>query len=151
MKKINIILLVIWMIIIFLFSSETGAESSGKSDPLAHNIVSTISELTDVDYDKLYSKIDIVITIIRKSAHFIEYFILGILVIRVLKDYNNISNKLCIIGLIICFLYSCSDEIHQIFVPDRSGELKDVLLDTSASCISIYVYYYIYKLKHKNS
>lgn len=150
MKKVNIILLIIWMIIIFVFSSDTGEESSSKSDPLAHSIVSTISDITDIDYDKLYEKIDVIITIVRKSAHFIVYFILGILVIRVLKDYNTMSNKLCIIGIIICMLYATSDEVHQIFVSGRSGEVRDVLLDTSASCISICFYYWLYRKKNRN-
>ena len=147
MKKINIILLIIWMIIIFVFSADNGMQSSNKSDPLAHNIVSTLSKLTHSDYNKLYSKIDIVIFIIRKSAHFIVYFILGILVVRVLKDYNTFDKKLCYISIIICLLYATSDEIHQIFVNGRSGQLSDVILDTIASSISICLYFLKYRKK----
>ncbi|MBQ3466792.1 MAG: VanZ family protein, partial [Oscillospiraceae bacterium] len=33
-------------------------------------------------------------------------------------------------GLLFCFLYACSDEFHQLFVPGRAGMFSDVLIDT---------------------
>jgi VanZ family protein len=32
-----------------------------------------------------------------------------------------------------CFLYACTDEIHQTFIPDRAGKFSDVLIDTCGS------------------
>jgi VanZ family protein len=37
----------------------------------------------------------------------------------------------------VVFLYACSDEIHQLFVPNRSGELLDVLLDTFGGSLGV--------------
>ena len=151
MKKLNIVLLIIWLIVIFLFSSDVGSSSSQKSDSLAQLIVDVISDITGHDYtgSKLDNMIDTCIVIVRKGAHFLEYFILGILVINVIKDYKELNIKICLIGILLCMIYAISDEIHQLFVPDRTGKITDVLIDTSGNTISIYTYYLIHKLKNR--
>ena len=72
--------------------------------------------------------------------------------------YKISINKKIIISLILGFIYACSDELHQTFVAGRSGEARDVLIDTSGVFIGIcisYVIYRIYKkqfvIKNKNS
>lgn len=152
MKIINIILLILWMLLIFFFSQDSGVASSKKSDGIAHSIVNIISNITgkNLEGSALEKTLDICIFIVRKTAHFLEYFILGLLVIRVLKDYNLLNYKLCIIAIILCFMYATSDEIHQLFVPNRSGRFIDVLIDTSGSILSIFIYYKIKNKKNKN-
>jgi VanZ family protein len=34
-------------------------------------------------------------------------------------------------------LYSASDELHQVFVPSRTGQISDVLVDTSGAAIGL--------------
>jgi VanZ family protein len=55
--------------------------------------------------------------------------ILALLVLNVLKLYFNIK-QVIIITIIFVFLYACSDEIHQLFVPGREGAIRDVIIDT---------------------
>lgn len=101
-------------------------------------IVSFIAKITNID------NIETLSLIIRKLAHFTEYFILGLLV------YNFISNykfKLYY-GVLICIIYSISDEIHQLYVPGRSCQLLDILIDISGALISILLLKLIIK-KHK--
>lgn len=111
------ILLVLWMAFIFYMSSCNGNVSSDQSGTIAyvlHNILS-------INYsDKL-------IFIIRKCAHVSEFFILGILVINLVSKYN--VKHIYLISFIISVLYSSSDEFHQLFVPGRSGQVTDVLID----------------------
>lgn len=139
-KFINIGLLILWMIIIFVLSNDTGTASSNKSDGIASFISDIISF---IDTDTL-------IFIIRKLAHFTEYIILGILFLNVLKDYNNIDIKLVIITILFCFSYAISDEVHQLFIQSRSGKFTDVLIDTLGSSIGVIIYYLILKRKYKN-
>ena len=82
---------------------------------------------------------------VRKSAHFIEFFILGLLVINVVKDYYKINYKYLIICILFCLIYSISDEVHQIYVLGRSCRIKDVIIDTIGSSIGVIIYYLIYK------
>jgi len=49
----------------------------------------------------------------------------------------------------ICFIYACTDEIHQYFVPGRAFELVDIGLDTLGSVIAAAVLLII--LKHQKS
>lgn len=146
MKKINILLVILWMIVIFSFSSDIGSESSSKSDGLTKHIVDFISDITNIEASSVE---DTITLIVRKGAHILEYLILGILVINVLKDYYDINYKYCLIGLLICYIYACSDEVHQLFVPGRSGKIIDTFVDLVGSSIGVFSYYLIRK-KCKN-
>jgi VanZ family protein len=37
------------------------------------------------------------------------------------------------IALLLCSLYSVSDEFHQIFIPGRTASARDILIDTLAA------------------
>ena len=140
MKKINVILLIVWMGIIFLFSQDSAASSTEKSDTLAStivNIVTTINPSSNIE-----KHVDVVVVFVRKTAHFLEYMILGLLIVNVLKDNRELNLDTFVFALIFCFLYACSDEIHQLFVSERAGRILDVLLDTAGSLTGILFYYF---------
>ena len=117
-KLINLILLILWMILIFTMSNFKAVESDSQSGFIV-NILVNIFNIKNVD---------LITLIVRKCAHITEYLILGILMLNCLKDYN--IKNVFIISILVCILYSCSDEIHQIFISGRSGEIVDVLIDT---------------------
>ncbi|WP_297052858.1 VanZ family protein [uncultured Dubosiella sp.] len=103
------------MIAIFLFSSQPGDESSSISFFLARFLV----PLFGADLAQL---------IVRKTAHFTIYMVLGFCV------YPCFDNrKKFWLGFLVCVLYACSDEVHQLFVAGRSGRLLDVLIDSLGS------------------
>nr|MBP3258908.1 VanZ family protein [Bacilli bacterium] len=129
MKKLSVILVIIWMIVIFMFSSYNGNISSMQSD----GIVVMLARLIHYTGD-----IDILRVIVRKMAHFTEYLILGILVINACK-YNSIKDMIKL-SILICILYACTDEIHQLFIQGRGGRIFDVLIDTLGSLTGIFTY-----------
>ena len=143
MRKFSIILLILWMIVIFMFSQESADSSSEKSDSVANVLVDIISNVTGKDYtgNEFINVLDNCIVIVRKSAHFLEYLILGILMINVVKNYKDINNCLFFISLLFCIMYAISDEVHQLFIPGRSCEILDVLIDSTGSLIGIFIYY----------
>lgn len=126
-NKLNIILVIIWMLLIFIMSSYNATESSEQSGV----IVKFIANILNINNLELLS------LIIRKLAHYTEYLILGLLVINLLKDYHH---KYLVISIIICILYATSDEIHQLFVPGRSCQFLDILIDTLGSITGTYLY-----------
>ena len=81
--------------------------------------------------------------IIRKGAHFTEYFILFILIYNVISLYV-VERKARIYSVIFVFLYACSDKFSQsLLIPGRGPAFKDVMIDTSGGilgyfCVSIY-------------
>jgi len=67
-------------------------------------------------------------------AHLIEFFVLAILVQRALNKKSHWW------ALIICALYAISDEFHQLFVPFRSANVGDFLIDFCAIIFGILVW-----------
>lgn len=69
--------------------------------------------------------------LIRKSAHFVEYFILSLLVLRGIRAGRK-ENHLGWAVVAVCIVagYAALDEFHQSFVPGRTAAVADVLLDT---------------------
>lgn len=68
---------------------------------------------------------------VRKAAHFSIFAALGFFSAGFLYTYNSLKNiKTPIISVIFVLIYAIFDEVHQMFVPMRSGQLTDVLLDT---------------------
>ena len=150
-KKISIILVFLWMIVIFMFSNQPSDTSSKYSNGFTRNLVVFINKLQNktLSEKELNLKIDKYHIVIRKLAHLTEYLILGILVMNLLINYNIELKRLLLISLIICILYACSDEIHQLFIKGRSGQPLDVLIDTIGSTLGIAIYYIINKKKLK--
>jgi VanZ family protein len=69
---------------------------------------------------------------IRKCAHFSEYFILSLLVLRGIRagrPGTRFAWALAVIAIVAC--YASLDELHQRFVPGRTAAVGDVLIDTS--------------------
>lgn len=147
-KIIKLIIVILCMVIIFSFSTDTGTESNKKSDGVIISICKTFikHDLSTKEMEKYINKY---VKLVRKSAHFLIYLILGISIISLIKEYQIINSKALLIAITISFLYACSDEIHQLFVNGRTGKIIDVLIDTLGSIVGVYLYYYIYKFRRK--
>lgn len=69
---------------------------------------------------------------VRKLGHFGGYAVLGALAARAAGRPGA--------ALAIGLLYAAADEWHQTFVPGRSGQLSDVLLDTAGTAAGLWVW-----------
>mgnify|MGYP003298480280 CR=1 FL=1 len=81
------------------------------------------------------------------KSHIISYFILGVLMVSLLKEFRLVDKRTFIFAVIMCILYAISDEVHQYYVPGRSGDVVDVLIDTVGSILG--VWYWASKWKYK--
>jgi len=61
--------------------------------------------------------------VLRKIAHFCEYAVLGLLLVRATRSETAAAAA----GA----LYAASDELHQHFVPGRHAAVRDVAIDTA--------------------
>lgn len=69
---------------------------------------------------------------------------------KVLFEYEVLEIlKMLVIRLIICFIYVCTDEYHQIFVKGRKGRFFDALIDTFGGIIGCLMYFFIIKIKKR--
>ncbi len=140
-KTIAFILIILWMMIIFLFSNMPGEVSDEKS----MFVVNFISML-GLDINSGFA--DFLNHVVRKSAHFTEYAILFILIFNWLKYYFKLTPAL-VFSLLFVFLYACTDEFHQLYVPGRSGRFTDVLIDTSGGLFALIItYFYTTRIGH---
>lgn len=149
MKKwIKLILIIICMGVIFSFSSDNAVDSTKKSDGLIIRVSSILSKdkLTKEEQVAVINKF---VKPVRKSAHFLIYMVLGILLISFLGEFSITRRKMILLAIFLAFLYACSDEVHQLFVTGRSGQFSDVILDTMGSVTGIYLYILLIKLFKK--
>ena len=117
MKKIiKIILLILWLIFIFYMSNQTGSASNKYSDVF----VNSSSKIFNIDLHTLT-------VIIRKTAHILEYLVLFILIYINIKECK--IKRVYSLSILLSVLCSILDEIHQLFIFERSGSVLDVFID----------------------
>jgi len=122
-------LVLVWMSVIFFFSAQPGTESAGMSTTVAEfivNSVGTIAPDLNLDLEALHLGL-------RKGAHFSVYMVLAVLTANAGYKSGFTGVRLFLLASAICILYAISDEVHQLYVPGRSGELRDVLIDSSGA------------------
>lgn len=136
MKKrlIFLSLIIIWLIVIFLFSSNNGSESNYKSKSLINKGIIIYEKITnkDVNNKLIIKKLNYPI---RKFAHFIIFLVLGIFIYLYINTYK-INNKL-ILSIFLCLIFAIFDEIHQIHVISRTPQILDIFIDLCGSITSV--------------
>ena len=143
MKKAVLLgIVIMWMGIIFYLSQQPASESSQLSSGVAKKIeqvAKVIAPETNLIKEDYY-------IVIRKQAHFLVYFVLGMLLIHYLKSTQ--LNLLASIGfsLVICVLFAIADETLQLFALGRGAQVKDVFIDTAGASIGIFGYVILYKI-----
>lgn len=163
-QKFFLLLALIWMAVIFSFSSRTGTESTHDSNvvglTLGRIFVSDFEQLSEKEQLDIADKMELPI---RKSAHALEYALLGLLLtLGLYKGSNHLDKTVCDkrnlkkreLGVLFlmkdtCFwknylgpwmisiLYATSDEFHQLFVPGRSGQITDVCIDSAGAFLGV--------------
>lgn len=131
MKKIVLWILVIaCMGTIFFFSSQEATESSELSSGLIVSVIRFFNA-REVFSEAEIKEISIAFNkIVRMGAHFTIFGVLGFLIALLLGEYKLHGVKQIIYSLVWSFIYSCTDEIHQSFVPGRSAQITDIITDT---------------------
>lgn len=147
-KTTSIVLLLLWMTVIFMFSSSGSVKSNNTSGQIISSAISVKDKVTSKE-TKPEAKKKIVKKLnysVRKSAHVFEYFVLGVLALNVF-DAFNVKRKV-LFAIILCVLYASSDEFHQLFT-GRTASVTDVLLDSVASIVGIYLLNFIFSRRKK--
>lgn len=147
-KTTSIVLLLLWMTVIFMFSSSGSVKSNDTSGKVISSAISVKDKVTNNE-TKPETKKKIVKKLnysVRKSAHVFEYFVLGVLALNVF-DAFNVKRKV-LFAIILCVLYASSDEFHQLFT-GRTASITDVLLDSVASIVGIYLLNFIFSRRKK--
>ena len=154
-RKYRVILLAAlvlgWMGVIFMFSSQDGAASSETSGRVVERVIAVVKP----DFNSLAKSEQIrfremVTFFVRKGAHFTEYMILGVLFYFIMsgdrrffrcrkKENMHIMKlrlrRIWFIAWITGTFYAASDEFHQMFTGERSPQVRDVCIDSSGAAV----------------
>jgi len=149
MKRKIVFLVLLWLAVavcmgcIFAFSAQTATESSGTSG----GVLTFLLRLLDSSFDtyspeKQMALLEKYSFHIRKAAHFSIYTLLGFLISNALAYQNAIFDRpakknAVFFSFLMGVLYAVSDEIHQYFVPERSCEVRDMLIDSAGVAVGI--------------
>ena len=151
-----------WMVFIFMMSSagkdESNSQSGAVCEFICEHFVEGYEEMAPEEQIQMQQKISFPV---RKCAHLSEYAVLGALMTLTAASWRREDEEtmrtgetpggtVCILPVLAAgFLYAVSDEIHQIFVPGRSGEPRDVLIDTSGVLIGICLVRFHFSLRER--
>lgn len=135
-------LMLIWLTLIFSFSAKKADESTVMSHSAGKLIGSiVIPKYRSWPEDKqehFAEKIDFPV---RKCAHASEYAVLGVLMLGTAYSFSENQGKK---SRLLCWcagtVYAATDEIHQLFVPGRSCQFRDVCIDSAGILTGIVLF-----------
>lgn len=133
------------MAVIFMFSAQPSVQSTNTSDSvtiiLAKIFVRNYKSMTD--YER-YETVHTLNTFVRKGAHFSVYAILSFFVTLFFLSYEKLKLRSVFLNTILfCTAYASTDELHQYFVPGRSCQVTDVMIDTCGAMVGFVVILFI--------
>lgn len=145
-KKIVIVVIIITIgIFITILSNQKGVTSHNLSYQYSLKIATILEKIGELHLSEehhiqlanwLYQPT-------RKLAHLVEYAIMaGVVFIGMAIFYPKIKEKRIkriIITFFILFLFASADEIHQRFIPERSGKVQDIGWDMIGALVGIIV------------
>lgn len=124
---------VFWMAIVFVLSSQSAVQSaalSGELTTMLLGILQSVLPGSGFNAGEMQH-------FLRKAAHFLLYFVLGILIFNALRQCGGRKGRSVMLAVLLCSVYAAGDEVHQLFSAGRSAQLSDVLLDSAGAAAGI--------------
>jgi VanZ family protein len=128
------LILVLWMSLIFLASSDSKSfpRSSRIVEPVLRWLLPHVTQPT----------VEEVVFYARKGVHLTIYAVLAMLLWRAIRqpvpnDRRPWIWKHAVLALLLAAVYAASDELHQRFVPNRDGCVRDVFIDSCGSAAGL--------------
>ena len=121
-RKLPLMITALLMIFIFIQSALPADLSQQESGV----IVLMLSRFLSADQEVLSFAV-------RKCAHFTEYMLLGMSLYVTVGEFFSFEEGSAVVHPVswgIGTLYAVTDEVHQHFVPGRSCEIRDILIDS---------------------
>jgi VanZ family protein len=120
----------LWAGFIFVMSTDafSARHTSSILEPLIRWLAPSLSD----------DEVDFVHFIIRKCAHFGEYFVFGVFLYRAVRGaHKGWRWTWALSAWFIAACYSALDEIHQAFVASRTASPYDSLIDSSGAFVAM--------------
>ena len=120
---------------IFSFSLRDGEASSGQSSAVVEVVGPAVEEILPVV--KVEPTPDNVVIFVRKSGHFLEFALLGLVSFLAMRSLLREVLFALPAALSLSFFTACADETIQAFSPGRASRFTDVLIDGAGALTGI--------------
>lgn len=141
MKKSKISVIVSWLLVVlvaaFIFymsSKQSTGMGGGIIGAVREFLISILAPIFGPDVD------------VSPIGHYGEFFVFGATLLNALRHHLDLKAT-CIGAVVLASLYGASDEFHQLFVPTRSSDPMDWLVDTLAALTVALIFYAIMRNK----
>lgn len=137
--------LILWLLVlacmgtIFHFSAQEAKISGRASEGFTYAVIKFFDFNNAISNERAMEIAIAVNGIVRKIAHFAAYALLGFLIALLLNEYRRTYRHIVICSVVFSSLYACTDELHQYFVPGRSAQFSDVVLDTFGALFGVLI------------
>lgn len=140
-RYITLVLLVLWMGVIFYFSSQQADISGNTSSSVVEKLIASIySDYYSLDNVVKQVIIDVFTAPVRTAAHFFEFFVLGTLFYVFYNTFEGfLSQHRAFITAASGLICAISDEVHQLFVPNRACQILDMAVDFCGVLLSLLI------------
>ena len=127
MKKLILFITAIISIAVMFYFSSRNADISSRQSKMVLDFILNFGFETNSYF-------------IRKFAHFIIFTLIGFCVSMFIGSCIETNLITLIISFIISSGYACVDEYIQTFIPGRSGNIGDVIIDVSGVIVGLFLY-----------
>jgi VanZ family protein len=130
-------IVIAFVTVMFLFSGQSGENSVNSSEKILDRVMGLLNlEELVKGYPEVYRNRNY---LFRKSIHFTEYMILGILILNFLR-FVFVKRKWAFsLTVLLCGIVSVIDETYQSFVPGRTPRITDVFIDMSGVLLGVLI------------
>lgn len=151
-KILYLALVLIWMLMVFMFSNQNGEKSQGTSRKISVIVAKIFTHNQEINEDEKEARIEKVDYAIRKIAHYSIYTLGGMLIYNYIRTFNIKKTKVILISILVGIIYATTDELHQYFMDGRSAQITDVVIDSLGIFTGVIIMYKIKNnLYNKNS
>jgi VanZ family protein len=125
--------LCLWMGFIFVMSTRAGS-ARVTTAPLLAVLAWLWPDVASFSSDQSW----VLVFLFRKLGHIAEYLILTLLLVRAVQQDSPLWNwRSAVLALLFAVLHGFVDEWHQSFVPSRTADVRDVLVDSMGVLLAL--------------
>lgn len=153
LKPLTFLPVILMLCTIFGFSNQDAETSGGLSQKVSQQIVTVYDTIFQQNWNEeiIEQHAERIEYPVRKAAHVAEYLLLTLLTILPLCTYGIRGKKLLFISFLFCVLSASGDEFHQSFIPGRSPQFTDVLVDSIGILTGCGITYLILRNRSSNA
>jgi VanZ family protein len=144
----KVLLCIIWLGVIFYNGTRPG-EVSQRSSREVIKVVSRFVDIPSGSVEAPIIKFNEVNFYVRKNAHFFQYLIFSILLCAAVRQFKLYRSSEILLLLFLLLLFPVIDEFIQKYIPNRTSNIFDIIIDFSGGIFGIIIFNISQKINKK--